>query len=873
MNSIAPQNITPSGASPFPIVGIGASAGGLEALELFFAHVPDGCGLAFVVVQHLDPTYKGMLAEILQRTTPMPVLQVTDSVVVEPNHVYVIAPNTDLSILHGVLHAIPPAETNKLRLPIDSFFRALATDQKESAVGVILSGMGEDGALGLRAIRENAGGSFAQDPLSAKFDSMPRAAIESGVIDGVFPPDELPARIVKYLEHLPQGHDGDDLGGKDRRALEKVFVVLREQTGHDFSLYKQTTIFRRMQRRMALHHIDSVDDYVRYLRANTQEADLLFKELLIGVTTFFRDPEVWIQVREELTTRIRAAADGYTFRAWSAGCSTGEEAFTLAMVFKEALAEARPSSRCSLRIFATDLDADAINKARAGLYPAGIAKDISEERLERFFERQESGSFCVSKEIRETVVFATQNLVMHPPFTKLDVVVCRNLLIYLDVALQQKIMPLFHFALKPEGLLLLGTSETAGPTSDLFAPFAGKSRIYRRLANVRPADMHSFPFPFALNTERADRQSKARGALPPRLSFQPLVEQLLLAKFAPPAVVVTTDGDIVYVNGRIGEYLEPAAGRANWNIFAMSRGGLAAALSEAFPKVVRQNTPVTLEGVSLGQGATFATVDVTLEPLTENGDLQGMVMVAFQKGRSVVSSEGSEPDATGTANQARADDLADELRRAREQLQATREEMQASQEELRSSNEELQSLNEELQSTNEELTTSAEESRAMNEELQVVNQESQRKVDELARAGDDMKNLLDSVELAIIFLDPELCVRRYTPSAVSIIKLIPTDVGRPLSDLATVLDYSDLAADAKAVLRTLVPLEKQVRTTDGHWFALRIMPYRTKDERVDGTVITLSDITSTKNLESSLRRAPPDVVDSPERSKEEIEQP
>lgn len=865
MKSTADENDPQLRETAFPIVGLGASAGGIEALELFLTHVPENSGLAFVIVQHLDPKQKAMLPEILQRKTKLPVVQVKEDVIVEANHVYVIAPNTDLSILRGVLHALPPVETNRLRLPIDSFFRALAVDQKERAVGVILSGMGEDGAQGLRAIRENAGGTFAQDPLSAKFDSMPRAAIESGVIDGIYPPEQLAAQIAKYLAYLPHVHQGADLGSKDRRALEKVFLLLRAQTGHDFSSYKETTIYRRLLRRMGLHHVESIDDYVRYLRANPGEADLLFKELLIGVTAFFRDPEVWDLLREELVTRIRGAADGHTFRAWSAGCSTGEEAFTIAMVFREALAEVSPSVRCTLQIFATDLDQDAIDKARAGLYPATIAKDVTEARLTRFFVRQGNG-FCVSKEIRETVVFATQNLVMHPPFTKLDLVVCRNLLIYLGVDLQQKIMPLFHFALKPEGLLLLGTSETAGPTSELFAPLAGKSRLYRRLANVRPADVCSFPF--AVNNERADWQAAPRGAVPGPPSLQPLVEQLLLANFAPAAVLVTGEGDIVYVNGKTGDYLEPAAGRANWNIFAMSRGGLATALSEAFPRAVRQKTSVTLECVRLGAEPSAPCVDVTLQPITEAGDLQGMVMVAFQKARTPSAVENG---ALGTSMvpQSRATELADELRRSREQLQSAREEMQASQEELRSSNEELQSLNEELQSTNEELTTSIEEAGAMNEELQVVNQETQRRVDELDRASDDMNNLLNSVDLAIVFLDPKLCVRRYTPSTVSIIKLIPTDVGRPLSDLVTVLDYSDLAADAQAVLRTLIPLQKQVPTKDDRWFAVRILPYRTKDDRLDGTVITFSDITVTKKLESELRGKPADIMELAERHRGE----
>ena len=843
---------------PPSIVGLGASAGGLEALDLFLKHVPANSGLAFVVVQHLEPTHKALLTEILQRATPMPVVEVTGDVTVEPNHVYVIAPGTDLSILRGVLHALPPAEATKVRLPIDYFFRALAADGGDRAVGVILSGMGEDGTLGIRAIRENGGGTFAQDPASAKFDSMPRAAIDSGSIDGVYPPEELAGRIAEYVEHLrPFVPNGAELGIKDRRAIEKVFLLLRAQTGHDFSLYKQTTIHRRMQRRMGLHRIDSLDDYVRYLRENAQEADLLFKELLIGVTAFFRDPNVWLQLRDEMITWIRSAPEGgRRFRAWSAGCSTGEEAYTIAMIFKEALAEVGPVARCSLQVFATDLGMDAVARARAGVYPATIAKDVSEERLARFFVRQGTGTFCVTKEIRETVVFAHQNLVMHPPFTKLDLVVCRNLLIYLDAELQQKITSLFHFALNPAGLLLLGTSETAGPTGELFAPLPGRSRLYRRLVNVRPPDVAGFPI--HLTSERRDKAGVVKTP-PGPTSLQAAADQLLLTHFAPAAVLVTSNGDILYVHGKTGEYLEPAAGKANWNVFAMARGGLGTALSEAFHKAIRHKAPVVLEGISAPSGSALERVDITVQPITEAGPLEGMVLVAFRKTPPLSPLRIATTLDRTKADRERALEMAEELKTTREQLQAAREEMQASQEELRSANEELQSLNEELQATNEELTTSVEEAHAMNEELQVVNHETQHKLDELAHAGDDMKNLLDSVDLAIVFLDPELRVRRFTPSAVSIIKLIPTDVGRPVTDLVTVLDYPDLGADARAVLGTLVPLEKQVRTTDARWFSLRIMPYRTKEDRVDGTVITLSDITVTKNLESVLRRAPPHV--------------
>ena len=493
-----PAETRSSTSRPFPLVGLGASAGGLEALEQFLGHVPKGCGLGFVVVQHLDPTHKGILVELLQRSTSMPVLQIKDRMKTAPNHVYVIPPNRDLSILHGVLHLLEPAAPRGLRLPIDFFFRSLAADQQEQSIGVILSGMGSDGTLGLRAIKEKAGAVFVQTPASAKFDSMPRMAIDAGLADVIAPAEELPGKIIDYLKHIPLLVRPDhDLAEKDQSALEKVVILLRAQTGHDFSLYKKSTIYRRIERRMRLHQITRIADYVRYLRENSQESELLFKELLIGVTSFFRDPAVWEQLKDKVIPEILTTRpQGGTLRAWSAGCSTGEEAYSLAIVFKEALERVKPSKNLSLQIFATDLDKDAIDKARAGVYPANISADVSEERLRRFFVKKDHGDYSVKKEIREMVIFAPQNLVMHPPFTKLDFVTCRNLLIYLDTELQRKIIPLFHYSLNSGGILLLGSAETIGTATDLFTPLAGKSRLYRRLDTSRQANLVEFPSAF-----------------------------------------------------------------------------------------------------------------------------------------------------------------------------------------------------------------------------------------------------------------------------------------------------------------------------------------------------------------------------------------
>jgi len=845
----------------FSIVGLGASAGGLEALEQFLSHVPKASGLGFVVVQHLDPTHKGIMVELLQRATSMPVIQISDRMKVEPDHVYVIPPNKDLSILHGVLHLLEPAAPRGLRLPIDFFFRSLADDQHEHSIGVILSGMGSDGTLGLRAIKEKAGAVFVQAPASAKFDSMPRMAIDAGLADVVAPAEELPVKIIDYFQHVPlltaPGHEPLE---KDQSALEKIIIRLRGQSGQDFSLYKKSTISRRVERRMGLHQISKINDYVRYLRENPQESDLLFKELLIGVTSFFRDPSVWEKLKKKVIPDfLLSHPQGGTLRAWTVGCSTGEEAYSLAMVFREAVAETGPPKNFSLQIFATDLDKDAIDKARVGIYPPNISADVSEDRLHKFFSKEESGGYRINKEIREMIVFAPQNLVMHPPFTRLDFLTCRNLLIYLDMELQKKIMPLFHYSLNPGGVLVLGNAETIGAASDLFSPLEGKLRIYRRLDTSRQVNLLEFPSTFRhIKANTATATAIQSGTMPAAPNLQSMADQLLLQRYSPAAVLVTNEGDILYVSGKTGKYLEPAAGKANWNLFAMSREGLGNALSEGFHKAVRQKTVVTLKAVKVGTNGGTQIVDITIQPLVNPDALRGMVMVVFT---DIAKSLSKAPGASekSARHNTRLIEMVQELRQSQEDLQSARDEMQTSQEELKSTNEELQSMNEELQSTNEELTTSKEEMQSMNEELQTVNHELQAKVDELSHASNDMKNLLDSTDIATLFLDDSLLVRRFTPQTTKIIKLIPGDIGRPITDIVTALDYRDLADDVRKVRKVLAFIEKQVPSRDKRWFTVRIMPYRTHENRIDGVVITFADITVAKNLESALRKAQSDL--------------
>ena len=642
---------------------------------------------------------------------------------------------------------------------------------------------------------------------AAEYAAIPREYRREG---GMAPVEELAGKIVAYLAHAPRGHSpAPALASKTESAIEKICVLLRSQTGHDFSQYKRSTIYRRIERRMGLHKIDDIAGYLRYIQESPQETTLLFKELLIGVTSFFRDPDAWDHLQKQAIPALLAERPaGGTLRAWVPGCSTGEEAYTLAMVFKEALAEVRPAQRYSLQIFATDLDKDSIDRARQGSYPTNIASDVSTDRLGRFFVKEAQG-YRVRQEIRESVVFATQDVIMDPPFTKLDILSCRNLLIYLAPELQKQLLPLFHYSLNPGGILFLGSAETLGPVANLFAPKSGKTRIYRRLDTEPRATPIEFPISFPARCRAADPPAVTTASLP---NLQTLAAQLLLDRYSPVAVLTNEQGDILYVSGRTGKYLEPAAGKANWNIHAMAREGLRNQLGGAFQQALREPRGPRKIRVRLKHGESVQVVDVTIEPVRA------------------------------------------EMRHAREEIRSMREEMQTSQEELKSANEELQSTNEEMQSANEELTTSKEEMQSLNEELQTLNQELQIKVEDESRAINDMRNLLDSTDIATLFLDDDLKVRRFTPQMTKIIKLIPGDVNRPITDLASDLIYPALATDAQAVLKTLIFKETPVKTVDERWFSVRIMPYRTLDNRIDGVVLTFADITAAKTLEATLRQ-------------------
>ncbi len=847
------------------IIGLGASAGGLLPLEQFFGQVPANSGAAYIVVQHLDPTQKALLAVLLQRATAMPVREAEHEMRVVPDCVYVIPPNCELSVVHGKLHLETPAAPRGLRLPIDVLFSSLARDQGEQSVAVVFSGMGADGTLGLQAIKAVGGLTAVQQPDTTQFDAMPKSAIATGCADIVAPPAELPARILAYITQLAapapvtqtESESGETAPSSPELApMQTILRSLRERTRHDFSSYKPTTLRRRIERRMAIHAIPTLTEYADLLQHSNQEVDLLFKEVLIGVTSFFRDAAVWEHLAAEVLPDLLARRSAeQALRVWSIGCSSGEEAYSLAIVFTEAMQRLAPEHEFSLQIFASDLSPDAISVARRGHYPLSIRDDVSEDRLARFFSAHES-YYRINQDIRDMVLFAQHDVLIDPPFTRLDFITCRNLMIYLDAGLQRRLIPLFHYSLRPGGVLLLGTSETVGRFNLLFAPISSKLRTYLRQDNATAVGLD---FPVQPRRPRLEKTKEIY--VPPSTStsteiprnLQQAADQMLLQVYSPAAVVVSSQGDIVYISGHTGKYLEPAAGKANWNFYAMVREGLRTRLSDALHQAATQKEAVHLRGLTVKTpGGESQTVDVTVQALQDNAALKDMFIVVFRD-VAPVSARRVRRKSQSAEQAAELQQCLDEIQALREQNHSTREELQSANEELVSTNEELQSTNEELQSTNEELSTSKEEMQSMNEELQTINAELQTKLDDLALAQSDLSNILNSIDIAILFLDQELNVRRYTDRAAKIINLRESDIGRPLSDLTTMLEYPTLQDDAAETLRTLATCEKEIHTTDKRWFSVRIIPYRRLDNVIDGVVLTLVDISASKALESSLR--------------------
>jgi two-component system CheB/CheR fusion protein len=844
----------------FSIVGIGASAGGLEAFEQFFRNIPFDSGMAFVLVSHLDPDHVSMLTEILQRSTTMPVIEALDQVKVEPNCVYAIPPNRDMAIFHGALHLSEPDMPRGQRMVIDAFLRSLAEDQGEKAIGIILSGTGTDGTLGLRAIQGAGGISLVQEPSTAKYDGMPISAIQAGYATYVLPVEKMPEKL---LSNLGVQQEKPQVTPTETSGLNRILMLLRSGTGHDFSLYKKSTIGRRIERRMSQHNIEDTEVYARYLKEHPPEVHLLFKELLINVTSFFRDAEAFVALKHDmLPLLLKNKPEGYVFRAWVAGCATGEEAYSIAIMLRELMDETHREFKT--QIYSTDLDEDAIAVARAGIYPPNITQDVTPERLRRFFSKEEAG-YRVKKEIREMVVFATQNVIKDPPFTKLDLLSCRNLMIYLEPELQNRLIPAFHYALKPGGVLFLSPSESIGNHVELFSPLNRKWKFYQTtpsVASTRTVMASGLSWTRDSNMKGTDEViTKIK-----ETDFAELTKRMLLQSYAPASVVTNMKGDILFVHGDTGKYLRPAPGQATLNVVEMAREGLQLELRAAIHSAAEKNTPTLNREVSFGSHGEFYSVSFSVRSLSYPDSGQGLLLVSFQdvpspksasaaKGQpaSVMPARGKRT--VGTDDFRRVEELERELAYTKENLHATIEEQQASNEELKSTNEEMQSTNEELQSTNEELETSKEELQSLNEELVTVNAELQDKIEQLAGIQNDMKNLLDNINIGTVFLNDALNIKRFTREAARVYRLVASDVGRPLVDIKSNIEGDDLLGDAQLVLDTLVPREREVRTVSGEWYLARVQPYRTLDNVIDGVVLTFTDISKRIQAEAASEEA------------------
>ena len=837
--------------SEFPVVGIGASAGGLEALKELFGNMPTDTGMAFVVITHHHPEHVSMLPDLMGRTTSMDVVKAEDGTVLEPDHVYV-ATGTPITIKNRTLHEEPLGDRQHAPLAVDLFFRSLARDCEHLGICIVLSGTGADGTIGLKAVKGAGGMAMVQETKTARYAGMPSSAIATAQADYVLPVSEMPAQLVAYGRNLtlPKVLSRQTDTELPKEAMQAIFRLLRSRTGHEFSGYKMSTLRRRIERRMNVHQLNELQDYVRFLEENPREIDVLFKEFLIGVTSFFRDLEAFTALTEgPLLELMKEREEGSQIRAWVTGCGTGEEAYTLAILLRETAEKAERNFE--LQVFATDLDDESIETARAGRYPAGIANDVPADKLDHYFSKEEN-SYRISKQIRDMVVFAPQNMISDPPFTRLDLVCCRNVLIYMNGDLQRRVLPIFHYALRRGGLLMLGSSETVGAQDDLFKPVDKKNKIYRRRETATP-QLPELPGGAGRKQASTDNEGVSQKSAPPiRKRLAAAAEKLLLERFAPPSIVVDSKGEVIYIHGRTGKYLEPAAGEPPGNILDMAREGLRERLAPTLREAAKgKKGSAVRHGVKIKTNGAWKQVELNVTRIAEPASLSGLLLVTIQPRPGGPKEQEAESTVASGDDKSPADervaDLENELQFTKESLQTTVEELETSNEELKSTNEELQSTNEELQSANEELETSKEEMQSLNEELTTVNSELESKVEELADANSDMQNLLNSTNIATVFLDARLRIKRYTSKAKEVINVIDTDIGRPIGDLAARIVDVNLQKEAQKVLQTLKQVEYEVQSNNGKWYLMRMVPYRTVENVIDGVVITLVEIDRLKD--------------------------
>ena len=846
----------------FPVVGIGASAGGLAAFEAFFSGMPANCepGMAFILVQHLAPDHTSILSDLIQRYTRMQVFEVEDGMQVQINCTYIIPPNRDMALLNGNLQLIVPAIPRGHRLPIDFFFRSLAQDQHEQAIGIILSGTGSDGTLGAKAIKAEGGIVLAQEIKTAEFDGMPRSIIATGLVDYIMPPAKMPAQIIAYTKHLfaqPLRLTNNTVPAEN--VMNKIFILLRNQTGHDFSLYKPNTICRRIERRMTVHQIDAIDFYLKYLQQNPAEVTALFNDLLIGVTSFFRDPNAFLALEKLIIPELfTVKSEEKTIRIWSTACSTGEEAYSIAILFQEYLDLLKQNFK--IQIFATDIDREAIAIARAAFYPANIALDISPERLARFFILDTDGKgYRVNKTIRDMLIFSEHNVVKDPPFSRLDLISCRNLLIYMSTVLQNKLIPLLHYALNPGGILFLGSAETLGEHNDLFMTLDPKAKIYKSLASFNKNHLNFMPS--TLGQAIASLKDANKPAASLQMSLRELTENAILQQVAPASALVNENGDILYLHGRAGMFLEPAPGESSINnILKMAREGLLADLTISLNKAIKTREIVFCPHVRVKTNSHFSLVNLTIRPVNispTKKHLTSIYLITLEEAQNTQATQATQATQEDSSlnTDARIIELKNELKIKEDYIQAFHENMENTNQELKCSNEEMQSINEELQSSNEELETSKEELQSVNEELGTVNAELQAKLLELSQSNNDMNNLLAGTGIATIFLDLQLRILRFTSATSKIMNLILSDIGRPVSHLAlNLINYDHFLEDTQNVLTSLNPKVVDVQTSDEKWFTMRIQPYRTIDNVIEGVVITFAEITEIVHSREALRR-------------------
>jgi two-component system CheB/CheR fusion protein len=836
----------------FPIVGIGGSAGAFQSFEKFFTHMPVDSGMAFIIVLHLDPNHKGQVGELIQKYTLMPVHEAVDGMQIEADHVYVIPPNKDMGIHNRKLLLLNIAKANMQRQPIDYFLQSLADDQWDKAVGIIMSGMGSDGETGVRMIKEKLGMVMVQDPETAQFNSMPIASIDTNLVDYVLSPEEMPVKLIRYLSHPLLAEESSEQARSEIRnsnSVQKILMLLRTHTGHDFSLYKKSTIVRRIDRRVAYHQLPDYVHYVNYLRENPLEIEVLFNELLIGVTKFFRDAQAFESLKTKLGSLIKSKRTNEPIRVWVAGCSTGEEAYSIAMQLVECFDTEPKKKLPKIQIFATDLDATAIEHARAGVYHSNIGSDVSESRLERFFTRSEN-YYTVKKDLREMIVFAHHNLIKDAPFTRLDLLCCRNVMIYLTTELQRKIIPVFHYSLTPKGIMFLGPAESIGGFSEMYVPIDAKWKIYER-KDGNTATHKIIDFPFHVSKQPV-QPLKYDGNEKPSLTgnIADTFNKLLLEHFTPSSVLINERGDILYTNGKTGRYLELPSGEAVMNIYKMAREELRYVLGNIVHQARSQKNLVVINDIKLKEGNQVCLINLQASPL-EHTSLQGLYLIIFEdKGFQKPNKKNKNPDG---GNLKTIEDLEKELVHTKRQLHSTIEQMETSLEELKSTNEELQSTNEELQSTNEESLTTKEEMQSLNEELMTINMQYQSKAEELSILNNDMKNLLDATEVSTIFLNNSLEILRYTPQVRTLFNIIPTDVGRPIAHVVSNFDFAAIEHNVKEVIERLSMQEVEIKTKTNDWYRVRIMPYRTLDNFISGAVLTFTLVTGFKQMEFNLR--------------------